>query len=264
MGFWDRSYARRDDSFKGRVVVWIIGITIAAYLVQGFLLGRGEVDLAKIFGVVPRLLVGRGWVWQIFTHALLHEPHGIQHLAFNMIFLYWLGSDVAEIYGARRFLFLYAGGAVACAVAYAATGYATGMTDIPAIGASGAIMAVAVVAAHLFPTRTVLFMWVLPLPLWILMALYVGMDVYYPLAGIRPWLSSAGHLGGALFGLLFYRLHLDVPAIGPLFRSLRNVFSLAPSPREVDRILDKISRQGIGDLTERERATLKRAGRAKE
>jgi hypothetical protein len=107
-------------------------------------------------------------------------------------------------------------------------------------------------------------MWVLPLPLWILMALYVGMDVYYPLAGIRPWLSSAGHLGGALFGLLFYRLHLDLPTVGPVLRTLRDLIQRTPSPKEVDRILDKISRQGIGDLTEGERATLKRAGRAKE
>ncbi len=264
MGFYDRSYARRDDPFKGRVVVWIIGITVAAYIVQGFLLGRGSIDLAKTFGVVPRLLVGRGWIWQLFTHALLHEPQAIQHLAFNMIFLYWLGCDVAEIYGARRFLFLYAAGAVACAVTYAATGYATGVTEVPAIGASGAIMAVAVVAAHLFPTRTVLFMWVLPLPLWMLIALYVGLDVYYPLAGLRPWLSSAGHLGGALFGLLFYRLHLDLPTFEPVLRSLRALIHRTPSSEEVDRILDKISRQGIGDLTERERSVLRRAGRAKE
>jgi membrane associated rhomboid family serine protease len=181
-----------------------------------------------------------------------------------MIFLYWLGSDVAEIYGVRRFLLLYAGGAVACAVAYAATGYAAGVTDVPAIGASGAIMAVAVVGAHLFPGRTVLFMFVLPLPLWILVALYVGLDLYYPLAGLRPWLSSAGHLGGALFGLLFYRLHLDAPSFGPVFRTLRDLITLTPSPKEVDRILDKISRRGIGDLTDRERAVLRRAGRARD
>jgi membrane associated rhomboid family serine protease len=264
MGFADRSYARRDDPFRGRIVAWIVGITVACYLLQGFLLGRGDVDLSRTFGVVPKLLVGRGWVWQLVTHALLHEPHGIQHLAFNMIFLYWLGMDVAEIYGVRRFLFLYVGGAVACAVAYAVTGYATGTIDVPAIGASGAIMAVAVVAAHLFPGRTVLFMWVLPLPLWILVVLYVGMDVYYPLAGLRDWLSSAGHLGGALFGFLCFRLHLEAPDLGPLFRRLSRLLQIgAPSAQEVDRILDKINRQGIGDLTERERAVLRRAGQGK-
>jgi membrane associated rhomboid family serine protease len=262
MGFNDRDYARRNDHFKGRIVVWIIGLTIAMYVVQGILLGRGELDLSTILGVVPNKLVGRGWLWQLVTHTLLHEPHGIMHLAYNMIFLYWLGTDVAEIYGVRRFLLLYIGGAVACALAYAATGYATGKTGIPAIGASGAIMAVAVVAAFLFPTRTVLFMFVLPIPLWALVTLYIGIDLYYPLAGLRDWLSSAGHLGGALFGFLCHRLHLDAPDPGPLLNRLRGLFRRSrPSSAEVDRILDKISRQGIGDLTDHERELLKRASR---
>lgn len=260
MGFADRAYARRGDHFKGRIVVWIIGVTVSTYVLQGVLLGRGSVDLAEIFGVVPNALIKRGWVWQLVTHVLLHEPHGIQHLAYNMIFLYWLGSDVAEIYGVRRFLFLYLGGAVACGLAFTAAGYATGMTDTPAIGASGAIMAVAVVAACLFPTRTILFMFVLPMPLWLLVVGYVAMDLYYPLAGLRPWISSAGHLGGALFGFLCHRLHLELPTMGPLFGRVRSLFrSRGPSSAEVDRILGKISRQGIGDLTDEERAQLRRA-----
>jgi membrane associated rhomboid family serine protease len=262
MGFYDRDYARRTDHFRGKIVFGIIGLTIAMYVVQGILLGRGEVDLSGILGVVPNRLVGRGWLWQLVTHALLHEPHGIWHLAFNMLFLYWLGTDVAEIYGVRRFLFLYIGGAVGCALAYVATGYATGQTGIPAIGASGAIMAVAVVAAFLFPTRTVLFMYVLPMPLWALVTLYVGLDLYYPLAGLRDWLSSAGHLGGALFGFLCHRLHLEAPDLGPLLGRFRGLFRPGlPSSAEVDRILDKINRQGIGDLTDRERDVLKRASR---
>lgn len=261
MSFWDRDYARRNDfHLRGRLVLWIIGITIGAYLVQGFVMGRGGVDLPQILGVVPSRMVGQGWLWQLVTHALLHDPGGILHLAFNMIFLYMLGIDVAEIYGIRRFLFLYIGGAVGCAAAYAATGYATGKTDIPAIGASGAIMAVAVVAAFLYPKRPMLFMWFIPMPLWVMVSLYIVIDLYYPLAGLRPWLSSAGHLGGALFGFLCHRLHLEAPDLGPILKRFGVLFRpRRPSAAEVDRILGKISRQGIGDLTEEERNVLRRA-----
>lgn len=263
MGWQDRDYARRGDPLlRGRLVLWIIGLTVAMYVVQGIALGRAGLDLATILGVVPERMIGRGWLWQLVTHTLLHAPTGIWHLAFNMIFLYWLGTDVAEIYGVRRFLFLYLGGAVGCAVTYAAVGYAAGKTEVPAIGASGAIMAVAVVGAFLFPGRTVLFMFVLPVPLWALVSLYVLLDLYYPLAGLRDWLSSAGHLGGALFGFLCHRLRLEAPDPGPLLRRLRALFrSRAPSTAEVDRILDKINRQGIGDLTDAEREVLKRASR---
>jgi membrane associated rhomboid family serine protease len=169
---------------------------------------------------------------------------------------------VAEIYGVRRFLLLYVGGAVSCALAYAATGYAVGRTDVPAIGASGAIMAVAVVGAMLFPGRTVVFMFFLPMPLWVLVSLYVAFDLYYPLAGLRDWLGSTGHLGGALFGFLCHRFHIQAPDVGRLRRFLR-VLPRSSQPRleDVDRILDKIKAQGIGTLTERERRTLDRASR---
>jgi membrane associated rhomboid family serine protease len=196
------------------------------------------------------------------SHALLHVPYDIWHLAFNMMFLYWLGMDVAEIYGVRRFLLLYIGGAAACALAYTAVAYAIGRTNVPAIGASGAIMAVSVVAAFLFPTRTVMFMYVLPMPLWMLVTLYVALDLYYPLAGLGDWLSSAGHLGGALFGFLCHRFHLEAPDPGRLVGVLGKLFRpRGPDLAAIDRILDKISKEGIVALTEGERELLKRASR---
>lgn len=264
MGIYSRDYLRRDGGVRGTVVTWIIGVTVAMYVVQGALLGRGEVDLSPILGVVPSRMIGQGWLWQSVTHALLHEPYSIWHLAFNMIFLYWLGVDVAEIYGVRRFLLLYVGGAVSCALLYAGLGYAVGRTDAPAIGASGAIMAVAVVGAFLFPGRTVAFLYVLPMPLWGLVLLYVGMDAYYLLAGLPRWPSSAGHLGGALFGFLCHRFHLEAPDPGRLVRWFRS--RSVPPPRssvEVDRILDKINVEGIGALTEAEREVLHRASKGR-
>jgi membrane associated rhomboid family serine protease len=262
MGIYTRDYLRRDGGARGTVVFWIIGLTVAMYMVQGALLGRGEIDLSQIFGVVPRRMIGKGWLWQAVTHPLLHEPYSLWHLAFNMIFLYWLGVDVAEIYGVRRFLLLYVGGAVSCAFLYAGLGYAVGRIDVPAIGASGAIMAVAVVGAFLFPSRTVAFMYVLPMPLWGLVALYVGIDVYYLLTGLPSWPSSAGHVGGAFFGFLCHRFHLEAPDPGRFLRWFRemSVPSTRSSP-EVDRILDKINAEGIGSLTEAERAVLSRASK---
>jgi membrane associated rhomboid family serine protease len=262
MGIYSRDYLRRDTTPRGTVVFWIIGLSVAGYAVQGMLLGRGDIDLSQILGVVPRRLIGQGWLWQLVTHTLVHEPYSIWHLAFNMIFLYWLGVDVAEIYGTRRFLLLYAGGAVCCALLYTGLSYAVGRIDVPAIGASGAIMAVAVVGAFLFPGRTVVFMYVLPMPLWGLVALYVGMDLYYLLSGLPRWPSSAGHLGGAFFGFVCHRFHLEVPdpiRFAALFRRL--LTPAGPSTSEVDRILDKINSQGIGALTEAERDVLSRASK---
>ncbi|MBI2930554.1 MAG: rhomboid family intramembrane serine protease [Planctomycetes bacterium] len=261
MGISDRDYLRDFRPRPGRVVLWIIGATVVAYFVQGLLLGRLRVDVIEVFGVVPARLVERFWVWQLVTHAFLHAPTGIWHLLFNMLFLYWFGTDVAEVYGPRRFLLLYFGGASLCAVAHTVAAFAMGAPNIHAIGASGAILAVCVVAAHLFPTRQVLIMFVLPVPLWLLVLAYVAMDLYYPLVGMQPWVASAGHLGGAIFGFLFYRLRMGRPRFSWLTRPFEGLLSRKPRPsrEEVDRILDKINAQGIGSLTDRERDILKRA-----
>ena len=67
---------------------------------------------------------------------------------------------------------------------------------------------------------------------------------------------------GASHSLFVGAVHLDAPDPGPLLNRLRGLFRRSrPSSAEVDRILDKISRQGIGDLTDHERELLKRASR---
>ncbi len=267
MGWRDRDYARGSGGGlwhprHARIVYWLIGITVGAYFVQGALLGRGHIDLARTLGVVPERLV-HGWVWQLFTHAFLHSPGGIGHLLFNMLFLWWIGTDVAELYGGRRFLFLYFGGAATCAIAHTIAAYVEGRPDMAGIGASGAIFAVSVVGAFLFPTRIIYVMFVLPVPLWILVSCYVGLDLYYPLAGLRPWVLSAGHLGGALFGLACHKLHLDLPGSLAFASRLREWWRARgrPSQQQVDRVLDKINADGIGSLTDAERESLRRASR---
>ncbi len=267
MGLASRSYMTDGQGTRParHVVFWIIGLTVAMYFLQGMLQGRGGVDLTRILGVVPDRLVGRGWLWQLVTHAFLHDFRSVWHLAFNMLALWWLGTDVADLYGVRRFLLLYFGGAAMCAAVYCAVAYVDGRPHVPAVGASGAVLAVSVVAAFLFPTRTILLFWFLPTPLWLVVLLYVGSDAYYVATGIQTGTASAGHLGGALFGFLVHKLNLDGSWMERLWLRIRSRVPRErheprPSDPEVDRILDKIHTQGIGSLTEGERETLKRAG----
>ena len=266
MGIHGRPYMQ-DGRFavRGRVVLWLVGITVAAFFAQGMARGRGGFDLAPFLGVVPEKLVFHGWLWQLVTHAFLHSPQNVWHIALNMLALFWLGTDVAELYGTRRFLFLYFGGAVMCAVVYTIVAFIDGRPNAVAIGASGAVFAVSVVAAFLFPTRTIYLFWFIPAPLWVVVALYVAMDAYHVVTGITTGVASAGHLGGALFGLLVHKLGLDGSAGARVWGWLAGAFRRrerrveSRSNPEVDRILGKISAEGIGSLTDEERATLKKA-----
>jgi membrane associated rhomboid family serine protease len=256
MSYHDRDYVREGRAefrWRGRVVLWLVGVTVAGYLAEAIAL-QADVDVLSIFGVVPERVTD-GWIWQLVTHAFLHDPRDRWHILANLLFLYLLGSDVSEMYGARVFLSLYFGSAVACALAFTAVAYASGRPDAVAVGASGAIYGVAVVAVFLFPTRPMPF---IPVPLWFVLALFVGLEVFRPVAGTRPWLDSAGHLGGVLFGAAFHFFKLDGMRLWPRRRRARRA---APDSGVVDRLLEKISREGIASLTPQEQETLRRAAK---
>ena len=50
---------------------------------------------------------------RLLSYAFLHDPGDIFHILFNMLFLWWFGSDVEDLYGPREFLSFYLTAALA-------------------------------------------------------------------------------------------------------------------------------------------------------
>ncbi|MHC4775209.1 MAG: rhomboid family intramembrane serine protease [Planctomycetota bacterium] len=69
--------------------------------------------------------------WQLVTYQFLHDPHGIMHLAFNMLFLWVFGAAVEDRLGRLGFLGFYLTGGIVAALAHAM------INPGPVIGASG-------------------------------------------------------------------------------------------------------------------------------
>jgi membrane associated rhomboid family serine protease len=228
-----------------------------------------ELDTAKV--------VYGGQVWRLITHAFCHAREDYFHILFNMLFLYWFGSTMEGRYGRREFLRFYLAGALAAASAYAALDLYTGST-IPAIGASGAVMAVVMLYTLHHPYQTIFLCWVLPVEMRWVLAGYILWDLHpllLTLGGdqVRDGIAHAAHLGGALFGFLYwhYQWRLDgllgriglpsLPRFGRRRRPRLRVVS-APPQREpdemsrVDELLQKIFELGQESLTEEERAIL--------
>lgn len=201
------------------------------------------------------------------------------HILFNMLFLYWFGTRLEGMYGSREFLLFYLAAAICSSVAYLALAFYTGSTA-PAIGASGAVMGVMMVYTIFYPHETILVFFVIPVPLWVLLGLYVLYDLHpvlLALAGDQLFttVAHAGHLGGLLFGYLYWRLGLRLEAPLDWFRrrSGRPVRKAQPRPEpaspaparrdafddRVDEVLRKISEQGKDSLTEEERDILVKA-----
>ncbi len=162
------------------------------------------------FGLVPALVVFRGWIWQLVTYAFLHK--GLLHILFNMLWLWMFGAQLEQDWGYNifmQFYFFCAIGAALTTVAVSFTGQLGASPVVPTVGASGAIFGLLLAFGILHANSEVMLF---PLP-FLIKAKYFVMglmiiEVYLTLsAAHRPGESIAymAHLGGALFGYLWLK-----------------------------------------------------------
>lgn len=155
-------------------------------------------------------------VWQLLTYQFLHDPGGIWHLAFNMLFLWVFGCAVEDRLGRVAYLAFYLiGGAVA--------GLAHGMiSPHPVIGASGSISAITGGFLALFPRSRIkiLFFFILigvySIPsLWFI-GFYFAIDVIRQTSSLlgrsEDQVAYMAHIAGSMygFGLGFTLLGLKI------------------------------------------------------
>lgn len=294
MGLDQRDYmdgGGREPSLGGRWAVMALSHKLIVLNAVVFVLWQVpslEPLLAAHFTVSWGGVFERGYVHTLLTAAFSH--YGLWHILWNMLFLHWFGPDLERVYGRRNFLFLYLSAALVSSLAHAVYSHLFG-ADVPAFGASGAVMAVVFVMAMLFPQRRILFMFVIPMPLWLLAALKLGGDLL-GVAGGGSGVAHAAHIGGALAGVAFKLVDLRpfaspgepagrAPLQGLLGRLRRRVGRRRAGrivrfePREetpaerpgvdagtsarVDDLLRKINREGIAALSAEERQFLEQA-----
>jgi len=238
----------------------VIIATVAIFLVQFFLQAFRVVNLAAYLGVRADRVVLHAWVWTIVTYMFLHG--GVFHILFNMLALYFFGTQMEGVLGRRRFLVLYFGGGVVGGLAYVALQVFTSnffaQPCVPAIGASAAVMAVLVLCAIYFPNQLVFFFFV-PIPMKWLVTLLVAVDLLYSITAYKDGVAHIAHLGGAAFGYLFWRLS---PVVKRWLdrvedrRRERDAQRRVDDERRMDELLAKIGREGFQSLSVRERFEL--------
>jgi membrane associated rhomboid family serine protease len=219
MGIYDRDYVRREGpsflgSFveRGRVCKWLVGINVAVFLVQ--VLTRPADPFTVSLGWFTDALhldvehVLHGQVWRLLTYSFLHDPGTIWHILFNMLFLWWFGSDVEDLYGPREFLTFYLSASLAAGLLYFFSSLAWQPDARPCLGASGGVLAVLTLCAIHYPRRIILLFFILPVPLWLFLIIFLAGDAYVFLNKTESSTAVAAHLGGALFAGAYYRLHI--------------------------------------------------------
>ena len=259
------SYNVTGNSSLTPAVKWLMianGIGFGLQIVFYLLNWRLEPYLA----LSPVRVINSLWLWQLLTCAFLHSLQDIFHILFNMLALYFFGCMVERHYGTRKFLAFYLTCAVFASLVYTACQLITA-TYMLALGASGAIMGVLMVAACHYPNDIVYYL-LFPIRLRTLAWIFIGINLYMAIMAPDNQVGATAHLGGLLFGYLYYRYgdraHRYIDRIGEraVAQYERHDYKRTMQLREeVDRLLDKISREGLNSLSQQERQFLHKASK---
>lgn len=227
--------------------------------------------------------------WSIFTYAFIH--YDFWHLLFNMLWLYFLGRMFVNLFNTKMAMNVYFLGAI-----FGALLFMLGYNLFPTvfnkgsmlIGASAAVRALLIFLCAYMPKMEVR-VFTFNIKLWYIGAALIALDLL-GLFGINPG-GNMAHLGGALLGY-FYASQLKngtdigkgfekiMDGISNLFKSsskrsnLKTVhknkskvkgntkgnFSEFNKQKQIDIILDKISKSGYDSLTKEEKEFLFKAG----
>ena len=158
--------------------------------------------------------------WQLITHLFMHGD--FYHILGNMFALWMFGSILENLWGPSRFLAFYlvcglgAGITQALALSYDISQYnalyALGqisaeelymLSNVPTLGASGAVMGIFAAFAYTFPNSQMI---ILPIPFpikakWALLGLAV-LDLIGGVSSASSGIAHFAHLGGAAVGII--------------------------------------------------------------
>jgi membrane associated rhomboid family serine protease len=165
----------------------------------------------------------------LLSYAFFHGD--IFHLGGNMIFLWVFGDNVEDAMGHFKYFIFY----MLCAAAGALMhNYVSQGSQVPLIGASGAIAGVLAAYLILHPKVKI---WVLAfariplrIPAWIALALWIGLQVVMLFASPEDEVSWGAHVGGIIAGLVlvFVFKRRDVPLFDREIILPKAVTTLAP------------------------------------
>ena len=186
----------------------LIGLNILVFVLQ-WMAGPQQEQVVYQFALIPAHFSG-GWtpgdIVDIFTSMFMHG--GLAHIAGNMLYLWIFGDNIEDSLGSLRYLLFYLAGGFVASVAHILTNPGS---QIPTVGASGAIAAVLGAYIVLYPNSRVLTL--IPLGFYIRMTLVpasIVLGLWFVLQLFSGVLALGGpevggvafwaHIGGFVFG----------------------------------------------------------------
>jgi membrane associated rhomboid family serine protease len=267
------------DTYKnGGILIKLIFINSIIFILGGLIgLFYGNVEYWLSMPSDWQELIYKPWT--IITYNFYHK--GLLHFFLNILNLYWFGKIFLIYFNDKKLLSLYLLGGIVGGALYFIV-YNAFPSKFPIsilMGASASIMAIIIAAAVYAPNFKVYMVFLGEVKL-----IYIGLFSFI-LSLILINSENAGgniaHVGGAIFGYLWvkqYQRGVEITGwfarildfFGSLFkrRKMKVVHKQPPrdeleynhqknvNQKEIDRILDKISKAGYDSLTKSEKETL--------
>jgi membrane associated rhomboid family serine protease len=194
------------------IVTWsLIALNLVAFLIEISAASDGN-SIVSRYGLTPAAFIGDGEVpgglppvLTLVTYMFLHSDAG--HIFGNMVFLWVFGDDIEEALGRMRFLVFYLLTGALAGLAFIAS---DAHSDVPLIGASGAIAGIVVAYVMLRPcAKITVLLWIIPLRIaafWVVGAFAATQFIHLGSASksdVAYWCHVGGMVAGAaLFMLL--------------------------------------------------------------
>jgi membrane associated rhomboid family serine protease len=159
-------------------------------------------------GLTPSNVIERFWIWQLATYLFVHRS--LIHILFNMLNLWMFGVQLERRWGTQAFVRYYLVTGVGAGVTVVAVSFlpfvaTQAIYDAVTIGASGAVYAVILAWALIFPDQTLMFMMMFPLRARVYAALMAAFVFYGALGSSGSGVAHFAHLGGLVFGYLYLK-----------------------------------------------------------
>jgi membrane associated rhomboid family serine protease len=250
----------------------------------GIILNLLGINLLDWFSLPYRFSEVLSHPWSIITYGFLH--HSLGHLFFNMLVLYFIAQSFANLFKPRLSFKIYILGVIFGGLAFVFVSML--IPDLlringPLVGASAGVRACILFLCVYWPNKPIgFFSFRFPLK-------YLGIAmVLLDLPGLMS-VNSGGtvaHIGGYLSGFLYAKqlkigkdLGSFLDVVLDYLKSLNKLktvhksksstmggkqkkeFNTFPQQKQIDLILDKISKSGYDSLTQAEKDFLFRAGK---
>jgi membrane associated rhomboid family serine protease len=186
----------------GNATLWLIAANVLV-----FALSLVSPNLPYWLALNPVALLS-GEFWQPVTYMFAHS--GLSHLFFNMLGLLFFGTAVERSVGSREFVLYYFLTGILAGLFSFVVYLATGAMGAFLLGASGAVFALLLAYATIFPDSRIFIWGLIPVRAPLLVLGYAGLELFSEFTSYNPSVAHLTHLAGFGFGWLYFLARFGV------------------------------------------------------